>query len=136
MKIETHEEILNEVLDEIESALKDPKVLISHQRRLAFLLSFGAINILEIYFHTKEIIKEGSKINHRWFRKKENKVYEYLQKQITSPINSIENINQILDKIIKIEEKRDELAYGSPVKEEILQEKINLFFELRKLLKC
>lgn len=37
---------------------------------------------------------------------------------------------------IKIEEKRDDIAYGAPTTEKILQEKINLFFELKKLVKC
>ena len=33
--------IIKEVIDEIESALKDTKGIIAHQRRLAFSLSLG-----------------------------------------------------------------------------------------------
>ena len=38
-----YEEIMEEVLDEIESALKDPKGITSHQRRLSFSLSLGIV---------------------------------------------------------------------------------------------
>jgi len=136
MKKEKHEEISNEVLDEINSALNDKRGLLVHQRRLAFALSLGAENILALYFHRLDIIKEGSKIDHRWFKRKKEKVFEQLQKQTTSPINSVENIGDIIKLISKIEEKRDQLAYGAPATEGILQEKINLFFELKRITKC
>ena len=136
MKKEKHEEILKEVLDEVETALKDSRGLLAHQRRLAFSLPLGAINLLELYFHKLEIMKEGSKIDHRWFKKKEERIFEQLQKQITSPISSVEKISRIIEMIAKIEEKRDDLAYGAPATEKILQEKINLFFELKEAVKC
>ena len=136
MKEEKHNEILQEVLDEIESASKDKRGLVSHQRRLAFSLSLGAVTILEIYLHKLNVIKESSKINHIWFKRKKQTILEYLQNQITSPINSIENMQEIISLIIKIEEKRDDLAYGSPSTEENIQEKINLFFKLKNLTKC
>lgn len=136
MKIEKHQEIINEVLEEIDSALNDKRGLSFHQRRLAFSLSLGAVNILEQHFRILNIIKEGSKINHRWFKKKEDSIKEYLQRQIVSPLDSIENINEIIKLVKEIENKRDDIAYGPPIKEEILQEKINLFLKLRKVLKC
>ena len=64
MKEEKHEEIIKEVLDEIESALKDNRGLVSHQRRLIFSITLGAANLLELYFHKLNIIKEGSIVNH------------------------------------------------------------------------
>ena len=136
MKEEKHQETIKEVLDEIESALKDKRGLVSHQRRLAFVISLGASNILELYFHKNNVIKEGSIVNHLWFKRKKEKIINQLQNQLTSPIDSLNEINKILGIIIKIEEKRDDIAYGAPASEKILQEKINLFFELRKLTKC
>lgn len=133
---EKHEETLKEVEEEIESALKDERGLLSHQRRLAFSLSLGISSVIELYFHKLDIMKEGSKVNHLWFKKKREKVIERLQKQITSPINPIQDMEKIIDIAIKIEEKRDDLAYGAPSSEKILQEKINLFLELRKITKC
>ena len=136
MKEEKHDEILKEVQDEVETALKDRKGLLAHQRRLAFLLSLGAANLIESYFHRLNIIKEGSKIDHSWFKRKKQSIFEKLEKQITSPISSIGNINAIINIVIKIEEKRDDIAYGAPSTENALQEKINLFYELRRILKC
>lgn len=136
MKQERHEETLKEVLDEIETALKDARGLLTHQRRLAFSLSLGAVNLLELHFHKLGIIKEGSKINHAWFKKGKRNVFELIQKQITSPLASIPNSERIVELIIQIEEKRDDLAYGAPATEEIVQEKINLFFELKKVVQC
>ena len=69
MRIEKHEETLKEVLDEIELASKNPKGLIAHQRRLAFALSLGASTLIELYFHKLNIMKEGSRIDHRFFKK-------------------------------------------------------------------
>ena len=136
MKEEKHEEIIKEVLDEIESALKDNRGLVSHQRRLIFSITLGAANLLELYFHKLNIIKEGSIVNHLWFKRKKEKIVKQLQNQVTSPINTIKDINEILEIIIKIEEKRDDIAYGSPTTEKILQGKINLFFKLKKIAKC
>ena len=51
MKEERHIETLKEVLDEIETALKDVRGRVSHQRRLAFSLSLGVVNLIELYFH-------------------------------------------------------------------------------------
>ncbi len=136
MRKERHEEILKEVLDEIEAALKDSRGLLAHQRRLAFSVSLGAVNLLEIHFHNLGAIKEGSKINHTWFKKGKEKVKEHLQSQVTSPLNSIEDVERLIELVISIEEKRDDLAYGAPSTEKILQEKINLFFELKKVAKC
>ena len=136
MKIEKHQEIIDEVLEGINSALNDKRGLLPHQRRLAFSLSLGAVNLLEQHFHVLNIIKEGSKINHRWFKKKETKIKDDRQRQIVSPIDSIENIKEIVDLVKEIENKRDEIAYGPPIKEEILQEKINSFLKLKKIIKC
>ena len=136
MRKETHDEVVKEVLDEVEQALKDRNGLLFHQRRLAFSLSLGAENFLELHFHNLNIMKEGSKIDHRWFKKNKKNILEQLQKQIISPIESVENIKQIIELISEIEHKRDDLAYGAPSTEKILQEKINLFFKLKKLLKC
>lgn len=136
MREEKHDEILKEVQDEIEAALKDKRGLLAHQRRLAFLLSLGAANLIETYFHRLNIIKEGSKIDHSWFKRKKQSIFEKIEKQITSPISSIGNINTVIDIAIRIEEKRDDIAYGAPSTEKALQEKINLFHELRGILKC
>lgn len=135
MKKEKHEEILKEVEEEIKSTLEDKRGLLFHQRRLVFMISLGAENLLELYFHSLDIMKGGSKLDHRWFKRKKEYIYERLQNQIVSDIKNIEKIEEIIDLIIKIEDKRDELVYGAPSSEGVLQEKINLYFKLREILK-
>ena len=136
MKREKHEEILKEVLDKIETALKDKQGLLAHQRRLAFSVSLGAVTLLEIYLHKLDVMKEGSKIDHTWFKKKKEKIVDYLQKQVITQINSITDLDKIIDIMVDIENKRNDLAYGVAATEKILQEKINLFFKLREITKC
>jgi len=136
MKAEKHEESLKEVEEEIESSLKDSRGLVPHQRRLAFSISLGMTNVIELYLHKLDVIKEGSKINHLWFKKRKENVLEMIQNQIIPPVNSIKNIEKIIEIAIKIEEKRDDLVYGVPTREDILQEKINLFLDLRRICEC
>lgn len=133
MRIEKHIESLKEVLDEIESALKDPEGLLKHQRRLAVMLSLGISELIEIYFHKLGIMKSGSRIKHTLFRKKD--VKEKLSNQIVVPSDNVKNLDEILNIAKSIEEKRDDMFYGSPVSaEELLKEKINQFLELENLI--
>lgn len=129
------QEIIDEVLDEIKTASQNPRGLVLHQRRLVLILSLGTMTLIELYFQKLNIWKEGSQINHRWFHRKKEALLKQLQNQIITPINSISNINKIIDLAVKIEEKRDDLAYGAKTTEGALQEKINLFFSLQELTK-
>ena len=126
------DEIIEEVLDEIESALKDPKGIASHQRRLSFALSLGIVNLIEKYFKKLNVLKSGAKIDHRWFKKKKENVKKLIVNQITCPIENLDKLDELLDKAYEIEKERNELAYGKKASEETLKEKINLFLELKK----
>ena len=133
MKIEKHIEVLKEVEDEISTSLEDPEGLIKHQRRLAFMISLGISELVELYFHKLGIIKEGSRIKHEWFKKKSIK--EILSNQIVKPIDSVKSIEKILLISKNIEDKRNDLAYSSPVEEEsILKEEIRCYFEIKKII--
>lgn len=129
---EKYKEIFNEVIDEIENSLKDSRGIIAHQRRLAFSLSFGVVTLLEFYLDKLNVLKPGAKINHLWLKKKEENAKKLLSGQITSQIDSIKNIDRILDVAFKIESERNELVYGKKVSEDILKKKINLFLDLKK----
>ena len=96
----------------------------------------GAVTLLEIYLHKLDVMKEGTKIDHTWFKKKKESIVEHLQRQITTQINSINDLDKIIDIMMDIENKRNDLAYGAPATEKILQEKINLFFKLKEITKC
>lgn len=128
---ETNKEIIEEALDEIESALKDPKGIIKHQRRLIFMVSLGAVALIESYLEEKDVLKSGGKINHRWLKKKGENAKKLIEKQIIKPINELK-IDNFLDIAYKLEEKRNQLAYGKRASEEDLKEKIDLFLNLKK----
>jgi len=125
-------EIIEEVLDEIESALKSPKGIISHQRRLAFCLSLGIVYLLEYYLKKLNVFKPGAKINHLWLKKKKENVKKFISNQITCPVENIKSLNRILDVAYILESERNELAYGKTSSEENLKEKISLFLDLKK----
>ena len=133
MRIEKHIESLKEVIDEIQSALQDPKGLQAHQRRLALMLSVGIADLIELYFHRLGIMKPGAKIKHNWFKRKDIK--ERLKRQITGDITKVEKIDEIMEKSKQIEHDRNDMAYGSPLNDELLlKQKIDEFLEIKKLI--
>src|SRR3989338_854555 len=133
MRVEKHIESLKEVIDEIENALKDAKGITKHQRRLAIMLSIGACELIEIYFHKLNIMKSSSRIKHTWF--KQSRIKEALSNQIVCNLSEVRNIDKIISIAKSIEDKRDDMAYGAPVKEDnLLKNKITEFLELKKLI--
>lgn len=125
-------ELIKEVTDEIESALKDPIGLVSHQRRLAFLLSLGTVALIEDYLSKLNVFKSGAKIDHRWLKKNKNNVKALISNQITCPIENIGKIDAFLDLAFKIEKERNDIAYGKKVTEGALKEKISIFLDFKK----
>ena len=127
-----NEQIIDEVMDEINSSLNDSKGIVSHQRRLAFSLSLGTSVLLEDYLIKKNILKPGIKINHLLLKKSPKNIKEFLKNKLTAPVSSISDIDSILEKSNSIEKERDKLAYGKQIAEKDLTENINLFLELKK----
>ena len=133
MRLEKHIAAIKEVDDEIESSLSDEGGLSTHQRRLAFMISLGIAELIEIYFHRLKIMKEGSRVKHEWLKKRKAK--DHLSNQVTAPIDNISRINEILRISSIIEEKRNELAYSSPIDEEsILKETINRYLDIKNII--
>ena len=126
---------IDEVEDEIESALKDPRGLVAHKKRLAICLSIGATNILEEYLKKNSVLKQGYKINHQWLKKKKEKVKEILGEKITGSIDSLKNLDKILEIVYNIESKRNDLAYGKKASETLLKDLINQYLLLKKEVK-
>ena len=119
-------------MDEIDSALKDPRGIEAHQRRLAFSVSLGAATLLEKYLDKLNVLKSGAKINHLWLKKKKENAEEVISRQVVSPIDSIRSFGRLLDLAYAIEKRKDEFAYGKPVSEKILREFIDVFLILKK----
>ncbi|MDP4039303.1 MAG: hypothetical protein Q8P57_01875 [Candidatus Pacearchaeota archaeon] len=124
--------IIDEVIDEIDSALKDIRGLSFHQKRLAFCLSDGICVLLENYLKKKGVLKPGSKINHQWLKKKKENVLKILSERLVTSVESLIILDNILDVAFKIENKRNELVYGSVVRDEDLQELINDYLAIKK----
>ncbi len=132
MRLEKHLESLREVIDEIKVALEEPAGLTRHQRRLALMLPLGVCELVEIYFHKLGIMKDGGRIKHGIFRKKD--VEELLSHQIMSDLNGVKHVRRLIEIASDIEKTRDDLAYGAPLSEESpLNEKIESFLELKRL---
>ncbi len=128
---EEDNKIINEVLDEINTALNDPRGVEFHQRRIAFSISLGAVSLIENYLKKLNVFKTGSKINHLWLKKKNENAKKLIAKVISCSVESIKDFDDILNIAYKIENKRNELVYGKPISDKDLREYINLFFELK-----
>ena len=123
---------IDEAKDEIESALRDPRGLIAHKKRLAFCLSDGTVKIIEEYLKRKNVLKQGNKLNHQWLKKKKENVKGILAEKITGSIDSLKELDKILEIAYRIESKRNELAYGEKASEKMLSDLINQYLELEK----
>ena len=122
----------DEISDEIESSLKDPKGILSHQKRLAFCLSLGITQILEDYLNKNNVFKKCYKINHQWLKKSKDNLKLILADKVTSSLDKLPKIDKIIDVAYEIESKRNELAYGAKVSEELLKDLINKYLEIKK----
>lgn len=130
MRMEKHAEALAEVMEEIDVALKDAKGVNSHQRRLALMLSLGAATLVEMYLHKLGVIKVGSVIKHQWLSRKDAKLI--FENQITSPVDTLKNIDEILELAREIESNRNTFAYGSSESSASLINEINIFLKLKQ----
>ncbi|MCK5031408.1 MAG: hypothetical protein KAR64_08075 [Thermoplasmatales archaeon] len=133
MRLEKHIQALQEVMDEIQISLEDPRGLVAHQRRLATMLSIGTCELIEIYFHKLGVMKGGGRIKHTMLRGKDIK--ERLSIQVIRSLSSIKNIDAIIAIAKTIEAERDNMAYGSPQPhEQLLKAKIEDFLELKRII--
>lgn len=122
MNIETHLRNLRESLEVIRESIE--KGLVERQRTLGFNTSAAAADMLEAFLHKKNLIDPGFVIKHEWLKSK-NKVKEKL------PFD-FPHKDEVLELILKIEEKRNVLCYGKPQKEEVLQELLANFNALKE----
>ena len=129
---EKNKEIIEEVLDEIDAALKDPRGMHIHQRRIALSLSLGSVALIEIYLNKLGVLKPGYKINHQWFKKKKENVKKIIDGILIASLNNNQKFDKILDIVFNIEKERNELAYGKKASEEKIRKEISLFLDLKK----
>ena len=123
---------MDEVLDEINSALNDIKGIASHQKRVGFCVSLGTIFLIEFYLRRLNVLKSGGKIDHRWLKKKKENAKKHISAQITCPIEELFALDSILNIAYKIESDRNKIVYGKEIDEKELRHYIDLFFKLKK----
>ncbi len=128
---ESNKRIIKETLDEIESALEDSGNLSDHQSRLIFLISSATISLIEEYLIKKQVFKTGGKIKHSWMKKKKENVKSLIENQMITKLENIPEIDRILDLAFKIEDRRNQIAYGKIISEKNLKERIETFLKLK-----
>jgi len=123
MNIEKHKERLKESIEVLDESIT--KDITKRQRTISFNCSAEASDFLEIYLHKNNLISPGFVVKHEWF-KSPNKLKEKFTFDFP-------NKKEIIELMHKIEEKRNDLCYGSPQSEKIITEVILNFNKLKEL---
>jgi hypothetical protein len=125
MKIEEHEEAYKEHLKHLNRAIEDG--VKENQRNIGYNLSQGSVELLSIYIHKLRLFSDsGDKLDHRIFKSS-----SLIVKRI--PFN-FANKKEILDIMRLIEMERNIICYGKRKPEKRVEELINKFNELRKII--
>ena len=125
MRIEEHIKGIKESVRLLEYSIE--KGLVDNQRTIGFNTSAAAVDMLEILLHKKSLIDPGFIVKHDWFLSK-NKVQEKI-------VFDFPKKKEIIEIIMKIEEKRNILCYGKRQPENIIRESIEHFNKLKVIFK-
>jgi len=123
MNIDKHNERLKESLEVLDESIS--KDIVKRQRTISFNCSVASADMFEVYLHQKDFIDPGFIVKHEWFKSK-NKIKEKFPFEFP-------NKDRILNLMGKIEERRNDLCYGSPKDEEVVKEVILNFNKLKQL---
>src|SRR3989338_6240781 len=94
---ERYKKEIEEVMDEISSALADSRGIEVHKIRLGSTLSVGVVSIIESYLDKEKVLKSGGKIDHRWLKKKKENAKELISNQIICPVENLDKLDEILN---------------------------------------
>ena len=123
MKIENHYLRLKENLDVLDDSIKID--IIKRQSTIGFCVSAASIHMIEILLHKNNLIDSSYIIKHEWFKSKhkiDDKInFEFPKKE------------EIIELLKDIQEKRNELCYGTPKKEEEIVDYIKKFNKLKEI---
>lgn len=125
MNIEKHYIRLRESLDVLDESIT--KDIVKRQRTIGFNCSAASADMIEIYLHKNEMIEPGFVVKHEWFKSKKRMEEKF-------PFD-FQNKKEIFEIMEGIEEKRNDLCYGSPKEESVVKEIILEFNKLKKLFK-
>lgn len=123
MNLEKHYERLKESLEVLDESIS--KDIIKRQRTIGFNCSAACADMFEIYLHENNLIDPGFVVKHEWLKSK-NKIKEKFPFEF-------EHKESILKLMKDIEDKRNDLCYGSPKPEKIIKDVILSFNKLKQL---
>ena len=135
--IALHKRHIQEHIEEIEEAID--KGIEKRPATIGFHTSACAVELLELYFHKKNLISTGKTIKHNWFERPKigQKIKPFIERKLDVAFSSKDDIYEL---IYCIEENRDNLIYGNSKTEQIervlktfLQLKERMIEELRKI---
>ncbi|MBI3190127.1 hypothetical protein HYZ41_00325 [archaeon] len=134
MQEQKHIEALKEVMETLEQSLKDSRGLCAWQRRLASMLSLGSQHLIEFYFHRMGAMKPGAQLKHEWLKMEEKNLKIRLNGIMTKSASNIKDWNEIFAIAKVIETDRNDLVYGSNMKDDAkLRSKVEHFLDLKKI---
>lgn len=125
MKIETHLDSFKEHKETIFDWAIKVKGIKNSQRVIGLHVSRAIIDLLSVYLIKRNLISNGMKINHRWFK----------SESVMERLPEFDKKEEICNKIILLERLCEDLTYGSPKLEEKIKEAIELFNKLEGELK-
>ena len=123
-----HKKKIKEHLEEIEDAIDEG--IEKKPITIGFHCSACSIQFLELYLHVINKISIGKIVKHDWFKKPkpEQKKEPLIERKLNVNFSKKQ---EIYDLIYKIEEERNILMYGKPVKNQI-KEILNNFLKLKE----
>ncbi len=124
MKIEDHLKAFDEHKEIIFRWALDVRGIENSQRTVGLHASRAIAELLSAYLHQKQKIDEGFQINHRWFK----------SKKIVDKLPEFENKDDVVDKMMELENICEYLSYGSPKPVEKIEEALKLFKELEGMI--
>ncbi len=124
MRIESHKKSIAESLDELAQAINIG--LEKRQKTIGFHCSSAAVELLEIYLHTKNLIDPGFQLKHNDFVS-ERIALEKL------PFD-FENKEIIIKVMVDIEKKRNTLCYGKQQPAKSIEEYIEKFNQMKNIM--
>ena len=124
MKLDSHKASIKESMEELAAAVN--RGVESRQKTIGFHCSSVAVNMLEIYLHSKNLIDPGFQLKHNDFGS-EKMAYDKL------PF-AFENRENIVKLSVEIEKKRNTLCYGKQQPKVNIEKFMEAFSELKDLL--
>jgi len=125
MKIEEHEKACKEHIENLKKAIEEG--IEDNQRNIGYNISQGSIELFAIYLHKLRLLQDsGDQFDHRIFKNK-------LQINRKIPVEFPDR-KKILDLMKEIELERNVICYGKRKPERKIEEAIEKFQRLRRLI--